>query len=508
MSSISTAIGQERRSRVSGYKIKKGFFDNNSRNLPQLIALFGEANTANQAGLTTTKKEITSAKEAAEIYGYGSPIHLQMRILRPVFGDGVGGIPTVVFPQLSAVGSTATVNEWTITGTATRTVTHTIVVNGRRSIDFQSYSYTMTTGDTDEVIAQKIADAINGVLSSPVIASVTANVLTLTTKWKGQTSAELDTYFDNFGINSGITYALTSEVNGAGTVNLLDAFNQFGSDWYTVVLSTYGNDQTILSLMEQFNGAPLDTNPTGRYQGRVFKPFVSLFGSTLDDKDDLAAITDDALRVSEVTNVICVAPRSKGFGFEASANVCTLFARNSQDTPELDVNALSYPDMPIPDNLVIGDMGDYNNRDFLVKKGCSTVILENGSYQIQDLVTTYHPEGEVPLQYAYPRNLIIDWNIRDGYGILESRNVRDHVLVEDGQSTDAAKSVKPKQWAAVLYDFFTDLAERAIIRDPDFSKNSLRVEANEDNPDRFDTFFRYRRTGVARIQSTDVEAGF
>lgn len=129
MSSISTAVGSERLSRISGYKIKKGFFTNETQNLPQIIAVFGEANTANQSGLTVTKKEVTSANEAAELYGYGSPIHSQMRILRPLSGDGVGGIPTIVFPQITDVEATATERKWTVTGTATSNSTHTVGVS-------------------------------------------------------------------------------------------------------------------------------------------------------------------------------------------------------------------------------------------------------------------------------------------------------------------------------------------------------------------------------------------
>ncbi|RLA00709.1 MAG: hypothetical protein DRQ42_04880 [Gammaproteobacteria bacterium] len=87
MTAISTAIGLERRSRVSGYKIKKGFFDQETPNRPQIIAVFGEANEANQSGLSVTAKEITSAQEAGEEYGYGSPIHQIMRILRPISGS-------------------------------------------------------------------------------------------------------------------------------------------------------------------------------------------------------------------------------------------------------------------------------------------------------------------------------------------------------------------------------------------------------------------------------------
>ena len=508
MTAISTAIGLERRSRVAGYKIKKGFFDNVSSNLPIIIAVLGEANTANQGGLSVVKKEITSAKEAAEEYGYGSPIHQQMRILRPLGSEGVGGIPTMVYPQISDGGASATVHEWTITGTATANTTHTAVIAGRRSIDLQNYSFSIAIGDTPTLIAAKIADAINGVLSSPVSASAALGVVTLTTKWEGTTSAGLVTNFDISSNAAGVTYTQTLSTAGAGTVDLAATLSQFEGVWHTIVLNPYGADATILATLEAYNGIPDDTNPTGLYVGRIFTPFISLFGSVLDDKDDLAAITNAAGRINQVTNVLCPAPKSDGFPAEASANMCALLSRIAQDSPELDVNGKYYPDMPTPEDALIGDLANYENRDFLVKKGCSTVTLENGAYQVQDLVTTYHPEGELPLQYAYPRNLIIDWNIRDGYGILENRNVKDHVLVLDGQVTDSAKSVSPKRWKGVLFDYFDLLGVRALIKDSAFSKASLQVEINEINPDRFDTFFRYKRTGVARIESTDAEAGF
>ncbi len=183
MSTISTAVGLERLSRVSGYEINKGFFTNETPNLPQIIAIFGEANTANQSGLTTTKKEVTSAKEAAQLYGYGSPIHQMMRILRPLSGDGVGGIPTVVFPQISSESATETEREWTVTGTATANATHKVIVNGRDGLDFQFYDFNVVVGDTATVVAGKIKDAINGVLSAPCSANNTAGVVTITSKW-------------------------------------------------------------------------------------------------------------------------------------------------------------------------------------------------------------------------------------------------------------------------------------------------------------------------------------
>ena len=58
------------------------------------------------------------------------------------------------------------------------------------------------------------------------------------------------------------------------------------------------------------------------------------------------------------------------------------------------------------------------------------------------------------------------------------------------------------------FGYFDDLAERALVNEPDFSKANLLVQISETNPDRFETNFKYKRTGIARIQSTDAEAGF
>lgn len=506
MSTISTAVGSERLSRVSGYKSLKGFFSNETQNLPQIIAIFGEANLANQTGLSINPKEVTSSKEAGELYGYGSPIHQVMRILRPLNGDGVGGIPTVVFPQITSLSAEATVSEWTVTGTATSNATHYIIVNGRDGVDFQSYAFNVVAEDTPTAIAQKMKDAINAVLSSPCTATNNLGVFTAVTKWAGATSANFNITIDVGDNDAGVSYSETDRVDGVGGVDLQDSFDLMGDVWYTSVINTYGD--VYLADFEAFNGFPDANNPTGRWSATVYKPFMAFFGSNFPTVSTLTAITDDANRKANCTNVLCPAPYSNGFPWEAAANVVALFSRVMQDTPHLDVNNKSYPDMPIPSDGVIGDMVSYNNRDLLVKKGCSTVILENGAYKVMDLVTTYHPNAETPLQYSYCRNLNLDWNVKDAYTTLESIRLRDKTLISDNQLTTVKGVVKPKEWKAVLFELFDDLGEKALINDPKFSKDSLQVQISRTNPNRFETFFRYKRTGIARIESTDVEAGF
>lgn len=508
---ISSAIGAERVSRIVGYKIKKGNFALTSPNLPQKIYVLGTGNIANQATMPLEKREITSAKEAGDLYGYGSPIYQTMRILRPVNSDGVGAIPTVVFAQADAGGATAAVApcDVTISTTATDSATHYAVINGRKEIDGKQFAYSVVKGDTDVIVIGKIVDAINAVLGSPVIAATVGTPVTsftLTTKYAGAHAAGLSVSFDTNGKDCGITYTVSAVTGGTGVVVLTNALAAIGNEWYTWLINPYGT--AAFDTLEAYNGVPDPTNPTGRYQSIVMKPLISVWGSSEDDKADLIAITDAAARKSQVTHALAPAPLSKGQPWEAAANMVYLSAVTAQNSPHLDVCGQSYPDMPVPIDGQIGDMSDYNNRDYLAGRGSSTVDIIAGKYVVQDFVTTYHPDGEIPPQFRYCRNLMLDFNVKYGYYLLEQTFVVDKAIAPSDQSINVTNVIKPKDWKQVIRSYADDLAGRALISDTDFTKNSITVGVSTVNPDRLETFFRYKRTGVARISSTDAEVGF
>lgn len=497
----STAISPEVLSSIVGYKLTTGNFANISPNLPQRIAILAEANTANQSGLSTSPVQVTSAQQAGQLFGFGSPIYNLMRILRPVHADGVGGIPTIIYPQAEAGSATARIQTITVTGTATGNGTHYVRVAGRESVDGFAYAVNIVAGDTATAVATKIKDAILAVLPSPITASSAAGVVTTTTKWAGLTAQSVTIEMENGGDGLGLTYAVAQTTAGSGTPSIAASLAMFGNDWNTIVINSYGAESTILAALEQFNGVPDPDAPTGRYAGAVMKPFIALTGSTLEDP---SALTD--LRKNEVTIAICPAPLSKAQPMEAAANMAVLFARVSQDTPHLDVQNRKYPDMPAP--AVIGDMSTHTNRDTILKKGCSTVTLTGGAYEVVDFVTTYHPEGETPAQFRYCRNLMLDFNIRFGYYLREQINVIGHAIAADSDIVTAGKVVKPKQWKAIVKEYALELAQRGLIADTPFMQNSIQVNLSSMNPDRLETFFRYKRTGFARIAATTAEAGF
>lgn len=499
---ISDAIGSERISRILGYKMTTGNFANQTPNLPQRIAIIGEANTANQATFPTGGTEILSAQEAGTKYGYGSPIYNMMRILRPVTSDGVGGIPTVVYAQAEAGGAVARLQTVTVTGTVTANATHTVNIAGRGSIDGDSYSFTVSVGDSVTAIASAINVAINNVLGSPVTSTAAIGVVTATAKWKGLTSQDITITVDTGDNAAGITYTVAETAAGSGVPTVTTSLNLFNNDWNTIVVNAYGIDSTaVLTELESFNGIPDPSTPTGRFQGIIMKPFIALTGS-INDEDTV--LTDS--KKGEVTIAVCPAPLSPALPMEAAANMAVLFARIEQDSPHLDVAGRSYPDMPVATAAIT--MNDYSTRDAYVKKGNSTVDINNGKYRVQDFVTTYHPIGEAVPQYRYARNLMIDFNVKFSYRLLEEINVVDHAIADDNDTVTVGTVIKPKEWKGIVYALAEDLAKRALIAQPSFMQDSIVVGLSTSNPDRLETFFRYKRTGFTRVAATTAEAGF
>jgi phage tail sheath gpL-like len=502
---ISTAVPAGSISRTSGYQLNKGNFSTGTPYLPQKVVILGEANTANQSTLVNDSVQITTAAQAGQKYGYGSPIHQIARILFPVSGTGIS-VPVYVMAQDEPGGATATVIVITITGTATANKTHYINIAGRESLDFSTYAVNIVTGDTPTVIAAKYVTAINAVLGAPVTASSALGVLTLTAKWKGATGAGLTGIPDVDGNTAGVTYVVTSNTAGTGSPSIAAALALFEDEWNTLVINSYGT--VTLTDLEDFNGIPDNDNPTGRYAPMVWKPILAFFGSTLATTSALIAITDADARVQNVTNVLCPAPGSAGMPYEAAANMVLLFANVAQSKPHLTVAGQSYPDMPIPESNTIGEMSIYANRDALRKAGCSTVTLKDGAYKVQDLVTTYHPDGEIPLIFSEARYLVIDWNVKYGYGRLEDLYLKDKTIVADGQYTSVQDVIKPADWKSVLFTYFDALAELGLINDPEFSRDSVVIEIDPTNPNRFNTTFSYKRTGTTEIESTTVTVGF
>ncbi len=500
---LSDAVSINYVSATVGYKVEKGNFQSDSPNLPQRIAVFGEVNDANQSTYDTDPKEIITSQQAGEEYGFGSPIHMACRILLPINGPGVDGIPVWVYPQAAAGGATPKVMEINPLGVATANAVHTIVMGGREDVDGERYDVAIATGDNAAAISAKITDVINNVLGCPMVANDSSYSAICTSKWSGLTAEDITISIDRNNSPVGITYTTETISSGSATPSITASLNLFGETWNTLIVNTYGAVSAVMDSLESFNGIADPNSPTGRFQGIVWKPFIALTGSTLDDPSTL---TDS--RKAEMTIAICPAPLSPAHPLEAAANACVLFAKLSQNNPHKDILNQAYPDMPVPSDENIGSMADYAFRDSFVKKGCSTVAYSSGKYVVKDFVTTYHPVGESVPQFRYCRNLMLDFNVAYGYNLLVNVYVIGATIANNTDATRVAGVIKPKQWKQVISKYFEDLVERALVADLPFTLASLDVQISGTTPYRLETFLRYKRTSTARISSTTVQAGF
>jgi phage tail sheath gpL-like len=507
MGDTSSAVALNRVSRVIGYSILKGFFQKTSGNLPQTVAILGEANNANQGNFTDgVPVQITSAGQAGVLFGYGSPIHGMCRILFPVNGSSVPA-NVFVYPQAAASGAVAQTITYTVGGASTSAATGTlqVVLNGRTSVDGSFYNINVTAGQSQASVASAINAAINGVLGAPMSSTVSSNVGTLTAKWKGLTSAECNFYvIDTIG--TGFTFTVASGVAGTGTPSISTALNNFGDQWNTVVISGYGLESTTTAALEAFNGITGVQNPTGRWQGIVMKPFVALCGSVASAYTTVTAITNSGSYPTNMTISADPCIGSSGTSYEAAANFAAGWLPILVNAPQNNLAGIYLPDMPLPPASFANPQ--YSDRDAAVQLGSSTTSISNGQYLVQDFVTTYHPAGENPPIFAKCRDIMVDLNIWYAWKLIVQQSIIDKVIVNDNDIVNAANVIRPKDVKSLLVGMITDLVNRGFIANAAFSIASISVTINQTNPDRLDITWQYQRTGNAAIVAMTATAGF
>jgi phage tail sheath gpL-like len=497
MSEISTAIDPTRVSSVIGYALDKGFEGVTGGFLPQRIAIIAEANTANQAGLKT-KLVFTSADEVALECGYGSPAHLAAKRIRGNALD-VGGVSTVVYPLPENVAAVTQEDSITVTGTASKSATQFIIVAGIY------YSFTVLPTDTGDEILGKIKDAVNAFVDAPVtMGAVAASALPSVSKWAGVTAADIVIEFA--GEDVGLTFAVAETQAGAGEVLPADALALFGNEWNTTVINCLGSTSTVLDDYELFNGN--STDGIGRYNAENWKPFIVITGTIEDDKDLLIAITTG--RKNEQTNVVMPAPKSLSLPFEIAAVTAGIYTPRVQRDPKSDILDVRLIGITPPQDLVAGDMDVYNNRDFIVKNGCSTTVLADGDYFVKDFVTTYHPDGEDPPQFRNVRNLAgIDFNTAFRTLFLDETFIKGNTILPDSSTSTDPNVIKPKDGKSIMINkLIIPFANFGIFADAQYSIENMQVGIDGTNPDRLNFSIPYKRSGFARIISTNAVANF
>jgi len=488
---ISSAVDASAVARVVG--IKTAFKDLRGGAvtfLPQRIAVVGQGNSA--AVYDTAKRQVTSALDAANVYGFGSPIHLAVKQLLPLNGDGVGTIPVTVYPLEDAGGATTSAGDITPSGVASGAGTIQVRVN-----NILSEVISIASGDSVAAQVTAITNGINAVLDLPVIATDSATTVDVDAKWAGASGDDLVIEVVEVSGDTGVTFAITQPTGGATNPDVDDALNQIGNVWETLVLNCLDiADTASLAKYAAFN--------EGRWGALVRKPFIAFTGNTATTVSAATAVSD--ARKTDRTNAQLVAPGSNDLPFVVAARQLARIAPIANNNPPQD-----YGSQPAT-GLTPGADGDqwlYANRDSAVKKGSSTIEVKDGVINLSDTVTFYHPSGDPLPAYRYVVDIIKVMNILFNLDLIFATAEWDGApLIPDDQPTTNPTAKKPKMAVAAVNALIDSLGLNAIISAPEVAKASTVAGINESNPKRLDVSLTVQISGNTNIVSVDFNFGF
>lgn len=491
---ISSAVDASAVARVVGIKtIFKDLRGGGILFLPQRIAVVGQGSTAST--YDTTKRQVTSATEAATLYGFGSPIHLAVLQLLPTNGDGVGTIPVTVYPLVDDGSGVASAGDITPSGAATEAAAYRVRVN-----NIDSEEFVISVGDSVADIITAATAAINAVLEMPVIATDatpgTSTEVGIASKWKG-TGAN-DIVIEIVGpTTAGVSFAITQPVGGLVNPDVDGALNQVGNVWETMVLNCMDvADTTTLDKYSTFG--------EGRWGALVRKPLVVLTGNTATTVTAATAVSD--ARKTDRTNGQLVAPGSNDLPFIVAARQLARIAKVANNNPPQDYGSQDATGLtPGAD----GDQWAYPDRDSAVKKGSSTVEVKDSVVNISDVVTFYHPSGDPIPAYRYVCDIVKLQNIIFNLDLIFATKEWDGApLIPDDQPTVNRSAKKPKSAVAAVAALLDSLGLNAIISDPETAKENTLAEIDSQNPKRLNVSTTVQLSGNTNIISVDLNFGF
>lgn len=487
---VSTAVDPSAVARVLGIDtIFKDLRGGRVVNLPQRIAVVGQGNTLSV--YSTAKQQFSSAIDVANVYGYGSPLHLVARQLFPTNGDGVGTIPVTFYPLADDAGGVAATGDITPSGTPTLDATFRVNVNNILSSEF-----VIGVGDTVATMVTKITEAINGTLEMPVVAVDNTTDVQLTAKWEGASSNDILVAVTG-SVANGVSVAITQPNGGAVNPDVDDALNQVGDVWETMFIN-------CMELADVTTLGKFSTFGEGRWGALTRKPCMAFTGNRTATVAAATVVSDS--RRTDRTNVQLVAPGSVDLNFVIAARQVARIAVVANNNPPKDYGSQQATGLtPGAD----GDQWTYPERDQAVKAGSSTVEVKDGVINLADTVTFYHPTGDPLPAYRYVVDIVKLQNILFNLNLIFATAEWDGApLIPDDQPTTNRTAKKPKMAVAAINALIDNLGLAAIISDPETAKANTVAEIDSTNPKRLNVSLTIQLSGNTNIISVDFNFGF
>ena len=391
----------------------------------------------------------------------------------------------VTLGTVQAGSNTTAAGALSFTGTQTLTQDYTLKI-GSELIPF-----TIVKGETALQAATKVKALIDADVDLPLNAGdIAGDAIPLTAKWAGITGNEIGIELE--GLTQGLPVAITPMIGGIGSPSIVNAINNF-TIFYTDVINAFG-DTASLDALEVRNEE--------LWGSQDHSPFLAYYGSS--EADATVVSSDTNTRLNERTNVKFPVPGSPSLGVDIAASIVALVA----STKNADAAK------PYYDAAVFGitagastvSQWDFVERDFIVKRGCSTSYINNGLIIVGDVVTTYHPVGDDNPGYRYAVDIAkLQLMLTDLDKLFKGDKWVQKILVGNRDRITNPNARKPSNAKQDVWDLIDTWANDAVVVDRDFLKDNTFVEIDPNNSKRLNVVVPSILSGDARQRSIDLK---
>jgi phage tail sheath gpL-like len=326
--------------------------------------------------------------------------------------------------------------------------------------------------------------------------TVPATTVSFTSGWAGQSANALKLRVDG-PTDLGVSWAYTQPTGGAVNPTVDAALAQVGNVWESMVLNALNiSDSTALNAYQTWG--------EGRWGATVKKPAVVFTGADVTTVASAIAIPD--ARKTDRVNVQLPAPYSRHLPFVIAARQVARIVRMANNNPAHDY-CLQKADGLVPG--ADGDQWDLLGRDQAVKGGSSTIEVIDGVVNISNVVTFYHPTGEVPPAYRYVCDIVKLQNVIYNADLIFSQpEWAGAPLVPDNQLVTNPTAKKPKMAKAALGAMFQNLGLAAILSDPTTAAKNVTAVIDSQNPKRLNIIGPIQIAGNTNIIDVGINWSF
>ena len=414
---------------------------------------------------------ISSTANARSQFGSGSVLALMAEQYFKARTRPINCLP--IADDSSAVAAIKTI---TLAGDAGDRSSAAIYIGGKR------IQFAVARNASASDVASEMQIAIAADQNLPMVATVSASVLTLTAKNKGLTGEDIDVRLNFYGADNGegfsgnLTANIETATAGAGNPSIADALANIAAQRYEIIVSAF-NDVANIDIIRD----ACDDSITGRWG-----PAEMLYGHVIYGKSaSYAGCVSYGLTRND-QHASCVGVHGNLEPSWLWATAVAAAVNNAIDAdPARPFQTLELKGITAPAILNRFTAGE---REQLLSSGIATwKVADDGRVLIERVVTTYRENeaGDADRSYL-DANTMFTLSLYARY--TKSRwdqAFPRHKLAKDNTALrPGAKIMTPKIARQFLIGTYQELMDLGLVESIESFKNELIVEVSDQDPNR------------------------